>query len=80
VTALNPTGPRLDLMRAIAAGDVHYDQIDHVWYIERTRSTVTAKFNDLCRAGLARQVRFTDSELTDAGRAWLATHDKEDAR
>ncbi len=78
MTGLKPTGPRLALMRAIAAGCVKFDPVDAVYVLHDQIGT--ARCNDLRRFDLVRQVRFIDTEPTDAGRAWLAQHDREPAQ
>ncbi len=77
---MRATGPRLNLMRAIAAGEVEFDPDRSAymhWPAGGIQSTVTSRFNELRTAGLVRQVRFTDAELTEAGRLWLAEREKE---
>lgn len=85
---LNPTGPRLALMRAIVnqPGSVAYrrmsnDRDEVVWGYQ----IVTHIYDDFDQAGLVSLGRalgpvFQAVMATPAGRTWLAEHDKETTR
>jgi hypothetical protein len=88
VTALRPTVARLDLMRTIAANVVRANrdgaQKICCWiravpaFDGRTRN----RLNELIVAGLVEDVpwftpKLQPVQVTEAGRLWLAEHDKE---
>lgn len=90
--ALNPTGPRLDLMRAIVAdpGSVVYRRNwghdpDEVVWTGLTRKRVTGVYRQLDEAKLVTLGPASHPSMyaprpviaTDAGREWLAERDKE---
>lgn len=78
MTGLAPTPRQLELMRAIADGRVEFDSETSTYVLfvgKKAAGTVTDRFNRLRSAGLAKQVHFTMTEPTDAGREWLAKHD-----
>ncbi len=71
---LRSTPNRIALARAIDRGDVQFDPetSEYVMYAGRSvTGVVTHRFNELRSAGLAKQIRFTHTELTDDGRLWL---------
>lgn len=81
---LTPTGPRLELMRAIGRGhdEVHgwdFDKPVIVWRVGLAERGVTARVRQLMDHELARWELGGTGEreavvLTDAGREWLRRH------
>lgn len=74
MATLNATKARRWLAREIAAGNVEYDPDTRrfvAFEAGQVAGVVTAAFNDLRRAGLARLIGATRTELTDAGIVWL---------
>jgi hypothetical protein len=79
---LNATPNRLSLARAVANGLVDFDPdaslfVRYDWRGGPVVDRPTSTFNELRSAGLAKQIRFTRTELTEAGRLWLADNTKE---
>jgi hypothetical protein len=86
--ALNPTTARLELLRAIAAGEVEVGRWgDGRLVIQRAGERAYAdgrtvnRFHEFVNAKLVHQVPIFaergNAQITQAGRAWLAAHDKE---
>ncbi len=82
---LNPTGPRLELLWAIAKGEYSVSRdgaaVLQVWHhgILSTDGRLRARFHELIEAGLVRRVPIFANDLRPAvctadGRAWLTEH------